>query len=54
MHALTIRYDIMYVCMYAQEVMRAEGLKEWPTQLFCTAINNYYSHTDWHIIIYIQ
>ena len=33
-----------------------EGLKEWQTLLsfFIAINNNYNSHTDWYIIIYIQ
>ena len=35
MYAITIPYDILLVCvcMYAQELMRAKGLKERPTLL---------------------
>ena len=54
MHALTIPYDMiqLYDCIYAQELVRAKGLKEWQTLFVCFfAINdNKYSHTDWYII----
>ena len=56
MHALTIPYDTIHNYTYAQELVRAKGLKEWQTllSLFIAINNNYYSHTDWYIIIYIQ
>ena len=34
MHALTIPYDMIHSYMYAQEVVRAKGLKEWQTLLY--------------------
>ena len=32
MHAITIPYDIIHDCKYAQELMRAKGPKEQPAQ----------------------
>ena len=47
MHALTIPYDMIHNYMYAQELVRAKGLKEWQTILSSfIAIND--------IIMYIQ
>ena len=34
MHAITIPYDMIHVCMYPQELMRAKGLKVRQTGLF--------------------
>ena len=51
MHGLTIPYDMTHNYMYAQEFVRAKGLKEWQT-LLSLFNNNCYLHTDWYIIIY--
>ena len=55
-HAITIPNDIIHIIMYAQELVRAKGLKEWQTLLsFFIAINsNYYSHTDWYNYNYLH
>ena len=34
MHVLTIPYDMIHNYMYAQELVRAKGLKEWQTLLY--------------------
>ena len=51
MHAIAISYDMIHF-LYAQELARAKGLKEWQTLLsFFIAINsNYYSYTDYTIV----
>ena len=49
-------FHLLVIIMYAQELVRAKGLKEWQTLLSLSIAinNNYYSHTDWYLNIYIQ
>ena len=53
MHAITIPYDKIHVCVHAQEGQRLERVAN--TIICFTAINNsYYSHTNWYIITIVQ
>ena len=44
MHAITIPHDMIHNYMYAQELVRAKGLKEWQTlSFYILTVYNYNS-----------
>ena len=55
-HAVPLNFHLyrVQVCMYTQELMRAEGLKERPTQFFFLLLTVDIINILTGVIIYIQ